>query len=318
MSMSEQEQTRAARVTTPNDREIRIERVFDAPRDRVWRAYTDRDLVARWWGRGNRLEIERLEVVQGGYWRFVEHSPEGSHGFGGRFREVTPPSRIVQTFEWDGMPGYVAVNTATFEDIGGGRTRLVTVSLFHTTEERDGMLNSGMEAGMSESYAALDALLAEGPEPAPKVTPFLMFNDQLEAAIELYTSVLPGSAITNVARAGADGPVISAEFVVGGQRFMAFNGGPHFSFSEGFSLYVPCADQREVDEYWDKLVAAGATPSQCGWITDPFGLSWQIVPRRFVELMGDADPRKVQAVVAAMMTMSKLDVAVLEQAHASA
>ena len=82
-------------------------------------------------------------------------------GFEGRFREVTPPERIVQTFEWDGMPGYVAVDTATFEDLGDGRTKVVTTSLFHTTEERDGMLGSGMEQGLNQSYAALDRLLAK-------------------------------------------------------------------------------------------------------------------------------------------------------------
>jgi uncharacterized protein YndB with AHSA1/START domain len=146
-------------ITTPSDREILIERVFDAPRDLVWRAFTEPDLVAKWWGRGNKLVIERMEVERGGHWRFVEHSAEGEHGFEGRFREVTPPERIVQTFEWDGMPGYVAVNTATFEDLGDGRTKVVTTSLFHTPEERDGMLASGMEGGLSQSYAALDRLL---------------------------------------------------------------------------------------------------------------------------------------------------------------
>jgi uncharacterized protein YndB with AHSA1/START domain len=147
-------------VTTPSDREIRIERVFEAPRDLVWRAFTDAELLAQWWGRGNKLVIERLEVGRGGHWRFVEHGADGVHGFGGRFREVTPPERIVQTFEWDGMPGYVAVNSAEFEELGDGRTRVVTVSLFHTSEERDGMLHSGMEIGLAQSYAALDALLA--------------------------------------------------------------------------------------------------------------------------------------------------------------
>ena len=148
-----------------------------------------------------------------------------------------------------------------------------------------------------------------------KVTPFLMFNDQLEAAIEFYTATFPDSHIRNVARTGTDGPVASAEFVVGGQSFMGYNGGSYFSFSEGFSLYVDCADQAEVDEYWDKLVAAGATPTACGWIKDPFGLSWQIVPRRFTELIGDKDSKKVKAVMDAMMTMVKLDVAALERAY---
>jgi uncharacterized protein YndB with AHSA1/START domain len=162
MSTLTQEATAApSKVTTPSDREIRIERIFDAPRARVWRAYTDPELVAQWWGRGNELVIERMEMERGGHWRFVEHGPDGAHGFEGRVREVTPPERIVQTFEWDGMPGYVVVNTVTLDDLGDGRTRVVTMSLFHTAEERDGMLSSGMEHGLNESYAALDRVLAQ-------------------------------------------------------------------------------------------------------------------------------------------------------------
>jgi predicted 3-demethylubiquinone-9 3-methyltransferase (glyoxalase superfamily) len=151
-----------------------------------------------------------------------------------------------------------------------------------------------------------------------KVTPFLMFNDQLEAAIAFYTTTFPDSAIKNVARTGKDGPITSAEFVVGGQSFMGYNGGPYFKFSEGLSLYVDCKDQEEVDEYWNKLISAGATPSQCGWITDQFGITWQIVPRRFMELISDKNTTKVQAVMDAMMKMVKLDVAVLERAYNNA
>lgn len=147
-----------------------------------------------------------------------------------------------------------------------------------------------------------------------KVTPFLMFNDQLEAAMAFYTATFPASEIKNVARTG-DGPVTSAQFVIGGQSFMGYNGGPYFTFSQGFSLFVDCENQEEVDEYWNKLVSAGATPLQCGWITDQFGLTWQIVPRRFMELISDNDPKKVQGVMDAMMTMVKLDVAALERAY---
>jgi uncharacterized protein YndB with AHSA1/START domain len=150
----------AAKVTTPSDREIRIERVFSAPRARVWRAFTDPELVKQWWGRGNKLVIERMEVEPGGHWRYVEHGPDGVHGFEGRYREVTPQERLVHTFEWDGMPGYVAVETVTFEDLGDGSTKVVNLTLFHTTEERDGMLHSGMEEGLNQSYAALDRLLS--------------------------------------------------------------------------------------------------------------------------------------------------------------
>ena len=148
-----------------------------------------------------------------------------------------------------------------------------------------------------------------------KVTPFLMFNDQLEDAIAFYTATFPDSEIKNIARTGKDGPITSAEFVVGGQSFMGYNGGPYFKFSEGFSLFVDCEDQEEVEEYWNKLIKAGATPSQCGWITDQFGITWQIVPRRFMELIADKNPKKVQAVMEAMMKMVKLEVSELERAY---
>ena len=151
-----------------------------------------------------------------------------------------------------------------------------------------------------------------------QVTPFLMFNDQLDAAIAFYTATFPDSEVRAFARMGEDGPIRSAEFIVGGQRFLGYNGGPFFSFSEGVSFSVDCADQAEVDALWEKFLKAGATPTQCGWIKDPFGLSWQIVPRRFTELIADRDPRKVKAVMDAMLTMVKLDVAELERAHREA
>lgn len=149
-------------VTTPTEREIRTERVFNAKRDRVWRAFMEKELVAQWWGRGNKLDVEKFEPVAGGHWRIVEHHEGGSDGFEGRYREVTPQDRISRTFEWDGMPGHVIVETAEFEDLGDGRTKVISTSLFFTMEERDGMLDMGATAGMSESYAALDRLLAGG------------------------------------------------------------------------------------------------------------------------------------------------------------
>ena len=160
MSTTKQATAGTTFMTMPGDREIRTERIFNAPRERVWRAMTDPALVAQWWGRGNKLVVERLEVERGGHWRFVEHSDHGAHGFEGRFREVVPLERMSQTFEWDGMPGYPAVQTLTLEDLGDGRTRVVGTTMFFTPEERDGMVHSGMEGGMNESYAALDRVLA--------------------------------------------------------------------------------------------------------------------------------------------------------------
>ena len=153
-------QTVKATLTTPSDREIRVERIFNAPRDRVWKAMTDPALVAQWWGRGNKLVIEKFDLVRGGHWRVVEHADGQTHGFEGRYAEVTPPERIVQTFEWDGMPGHVILESMSLEDLGDGRTKFVNVSLFMTNADRDGMMQSGMETGMNQSYEALDKVLA--------------------------------------------------------------------------------------------------------------------------------------------------------------
>lgn len=146
-------------VTTPTDRSIATERIFAAPLEKVWRAYTDPKLLAKWWGRGNRVDVDRFEFERGGHWRFVEHHDDGKDGFEGRFREIVPRKRISQTFEWDGMPGYPAIDTAIFEDLGG-TTRVRTETLFFRQEERDGMMQSGMTEGMRQSYAALERVLA--------------------------------------------------------------------------------------------------------------------------------------------------------------
>jgi len=150
---------RKAKVASVGEREATVERVFDAPRDRVWKAMTDPKLIAQWWGRGNKLDVEKWEFRKGGHWRFVEHSDHGDHGFEGRFAEIEPPKKVVQTFEWDGMPGPTCLETMTLEDLGDGTTKLTTHSLFMTGMDRDGMLQSGMETGVNASYDALDRVL---------------------------------------------------------------------------------------------------------------------------------------------------------------
>jgi uncharacterized protein YndB with AHSA1/START domain len=150
-----------ATLTTPTDRTIHVERMFNASRDRVWKAMTDPKLLAQWWGRGNKLVIEKLEVKRGGHWRFVEHADGQEHGFEGRYREVTPPERMSMTFEWDGMPGHVIVQTIELQEVGREQTKMTATSMFFTQEDRDGMMSSGMEGGMNESYAALDRVLEQ-------------------------------------------------------------------------------------------------------------------------------------------------------------
>ncbi len=151
----------ATTLTTPSDREIVTERVFDAPRERVFASYTDPELIPQWWGpRRMTTTVDEMDVEPGGSWRFVMREPDGQEiGFKGIYREVMPPERIVQTFEWEGMPGHAIIETATFEELDG-RTKVTTTSLFHTTEERDGMIASGMEGGLTESHERLAELLA--------------------------------------------------------------------------------------------------------------------------------------------------------------
>jgi uncharacterized protein YndB with AHSA1/START domain len=157
------QQTQALKVATEGDREIVTERVFDASRERVFQAFVDPELIPQWWGRHqDTTTVDKLDVREGGEWRFVADGPDGTTAFRGTFRAIDPPSRIEQTFEWEGMPGHVVIETATFEDLGDGRTKVSTRSRFDTTEERDGMLASGMEIGMAETYERLDELLAKG------------------------------------------------------------------------------------------------------------------------------------------------------------
>jgi uncharacterized protein YndB with AHSA1/START domain len=154
-------QTNELHVAAEGEREIVTERVFDAPRERVFQAFIDPELIPQWWGRReDQTTVDKMDAREGGDWRFVTDGPDGSHAFRGTFRAIEPPERLEQTFEWEGMPGHVVVETATFEDLGGGRTKVSTHSRFDTRDERDGMLASGMEIGMGESYDKLDELLA--------------------------------------------------------------------------------------------------------------------------------------------------------------
>ncbi len=148
-------------LTTPSDREIVLTRVFDAPREQVFKAFVDPTLVAQWWGpRGFTTIVDKLEAKPGGAWRYIVRGSNGEEdAFRGVFREVTPPERLVFTFEWEGLPGHVLVETVTLEE-RDGKTTVTDTSLFHTPEERDGMLQSGMEGGASESWDKLAELLA--------------------------------------------------------------------------------------------------------------------------------------------------------------
>lgn len=156
----------------------------------------------------------------------------------------------------------------------------------------------------------------------PEINTFLTFNDQAEEAARFYTSVFPDSAITRITPYPDLGPqapfkagdVMLVEFTLEGRPFTALNGGPQFAFSQGVSIAVLCEKQQQVDEYWDKFVAAGGMPVACGWLTDHFGVSWQINPKLMVDLITDPDQAKAAKAMQAMMTMVKIDSETLERA----
>jgi predicted 3-demethylubiquinone-9 3-methyltransferase (glyoxalase superfamily) len=147
-----------------------------------------------------------------------------------------------------------------------------------------------------------------------KLTPFLWFDTQAEDAMNFYISIFKNSKVGGVSR-GPDGRAFTVSFDLDGQEFLGMNAGPEYKFSEAISIYVNCEDQAEVDDIWNKLTADGGEESQCGWLKDKFGLSWQIVPKQLGELMGDPDPVKSQRVTQAMLKMQKIIVADLQKAH---
>ena len=152
-----------------------------------------------------------------------------------------------------------------------------------------------------------------------KITTFLTYDGQAEEAMRFYTSIFEDSRILSMnhygdAGPGAKGSVMSGTFELAGQEFMALNGGPSFSFSQGISLFVDCETQEEVDELWEKL-SEGGEKGPCGWLTDQFGVSWQIIPRALGELLNDEDPEKSRRVMEAMLQMSKIEVDGLRRAY---
>ncbi len=156
--------------------------------------------------------------------------------------------------------------------------------------------------------------------PKQKITPFLWFDTQAEEAANLYVSIFKDAKLLRVSRYGDAGPgpkgsVMTVNFTLHGQEFTALNGGPHFKFNESVSFLVNCDTQEEIDHYWDKLIAGGGAPSQCGWLKDKFGLSWQITPRMLGELAQSGEPARVGRMMQAMLKMRKLDIARLKQAY---
>ena len=152
-------------ITLPSDREIVSTRIFDAPRELVFKAMTDPKAIPRWWGRSvYSTTVDKMDVKPGGAWRYRQKAPDGNeYAFRGEYREVVPPERLVYTFEFEGMPGHIAVETITYEPLPGNKTKLIDHMLFDSVQDRDGMLQSGMEEGANESMNQLDEYLLTDP-----------------------------------------------------------------------------------------------------------------------------------------------------------
>ena len=147
-----------------------------------------------------------------------------------------------------------------------------------------------------------------------KITPFLWFDDNAEAAIQFYTSVFKNAKILNTKRTGDNGKLFTATIEIEGQELMVLNGGPHFKMNPAISLFVDCKSQEEVNELWGKL-SDGGEIMQCGWLTDKFGLTWQIIPSELGKLLNDPDPQKAQRVMDAMLKMKKIEISELRAAY---
>ena len=148
-----------------------------------------------------------------------------------------------------------------------------------------------------------------------KIVPCLWFDGQAEEATRYYVSVFEDAEILDIHRIGDEGQVLTTSFRIAGQEYMALNGGPEFRFSEATSFFVRCADQEEVDYFWNTLTADGGEESQCGWLKDKFGLSWQIIPNALVELVSDPDRERANRVMQALLQMTKIDAPTLERAY---
>jgi predicted 3-demethylubiquinone-9 3-methyltransferase (glyoxalase superfamily)/uncharacterized protein YndB with AHSA1/START domain len=263
----------------------------------------------------------------GGVFHYRMRSADGQENWGRcAYREIVPEDKLVWVNSFSNPAGDIVpppfpapwpaemLTSVTFAAVGDQTTVTVEWIPLHASEAEIRTFDDarqGMAGGWSGSFEQLDDFLARMPRisTGQKITPFLWFDGQAEAAARFYASIFPDSEVTSVS------PMI-VNFRLAGLEFMALNGGPHFKFTEAVSFFVSCETQAEVDFFWDKL-SAGGSVQQCGWLKDPFGLSWQIVPTALGELMGGPDPDKSQRVLQAMMQMVKLDIAGLKAAAAA-
>ena len=310
---------------TPSIAPFRISRTFAAPLTRVWQAWTDLDQFEKWFGpNGVKNVAVKRDFRPGGLFHYCMKSPDGKENWGRcLYREIVPQEKLVWVNSFSNPAGEIVpppfddpwpaemLTTVTFVAVGDQTTVTVEwIPLNATAAETKTFddTRKGMTGGWSGSFEQLEGFLARTPQVSTgqKITPFLWFDGQAEAAARFYASIFPGSEVTSVS------PMI-VNFRLAGLEFMGLNGGPHFKFTEAVSFFVSCETQAEVDYFWDKL-SVGGSVQQCGWLKDQFGLSWQIVPNALGELMGSDDPAQGQRVMQAMIKMVKLDIAGLKAA----
>ncbi len=309
----------------PTTAPFRITRTFNAPRDLVWRAWTDMDHFARWFGpKGATCTAVTRDFRPGGMFHYSMTLPDGKKVWGrALYREIAPQDKLVWVNSFANEAGEIArhpfadnwpqelLTTVTF--VPDGDKTVITVEWIplSATEAECQTFDANrdsMKGGWTGTFERLETFLVQIPRisTGQKITPFLWFDGQAEAAARFYASIFPDSEITGVS------PMI-VNFRLAGLEFMGLNGGPMFQFNEAVSFFVSCTTQAEVDYYWEKL-SAGGSVQQCGWLKDQFGLSWQIVPTALGELMGGPDPERSQRVMQAMLKMVKLDIAGLKAA----
>ncbi len=308
---------------------LTFERVLDMPVEKIWRCWTEPALFEQWFcPRSWHASAIRIDLRPGGEFSIEMNGPDGeSFASSGVFLEVEPGRRLVFTDAF--LPGWIPSERpfmtaeTLFEDAGEGKTRYFTRAMHWDKAALEDHERMGFHENCCQCIDQIEVLAkslpsaAPAPSPVPGVGTCLWFDDQALPAAEFYCALLPGSRIERIGRypegqdMGEPGSVLTVEFSLAGTPYTALNGGPHFTLDEAVSITVTTENQAETDRLWDALVADGGAESQCGWLKDRFGLSWQIVPKRAVELLNGPMAPKVWP---ALLQMRKIDLAVLEAA----
>ncbi len=308
-------------IVASGDLEIEIESIVNVPIEYVYKAHTSAELIPKWWGPAKyETTVEEMDVTPGGKWRYVQKDKDGNvHVFFGEFLDIQPFEKIVWTFRYEPYPD-VAEETINFIKLNENQTKIKIRSVFPSKESRDGKLQSGMETGYSESLDRLEKINFNYFNPQ-KIKFCLWFDNQAEEAVKFYISLFKNSQILSFQKygpnqPGPEGTVMAISFTLEGEEMMALNGGPIFKFTPAISMYITCDDQNEVDYLWNALTDGGKE-DQCGWLVDKYGVSWQIVPKRFNFLIQNGSEEQKQKVMQELFKMKKIDVFKLEQAFNS-